>query len=170
MQRISNLFLSGLWCWNLHRVCSWKLFVWYWWVAPPKESKTEKGKVQEECLILSVLRCNSANYYTYSVCGVYELTSALLRNNSNGSNTCNTTFSSSFVAELPFLQGADFFQPHCITSGEFSCDSWKPAAESSLYAIQSRFLLRLAGKRMFLQHYLQLENVSDFRHLESLFC
>ena len=37
------------------------------------------------------------------------LISVLLRSNSYTSNMCNTTFCASSVAELPFLQGADFF-------------------------------------------------------------
>lgn len=83
---------------------------------------------------------------------------------------CNTPFCASFVAELPFLQGADFFQPNCIACRGFSCDSRKPAAESSLFAIQSCFPLPLAGKHMFLQCYLQLEvlPISDTWRVHSL--
>lgn len=81
---------------------------------------------------------------------------------------CNTPFCAFFVTELPFLQGADFFQPNCTTCRGFSCDSRKPAAECSLFAIQPCFPLPLAGKHVSATLF-ATGSVTNFRHLESSF-
>lgn len=82
---------------------------------------------------------------------------------------CNKTFCASFFAELPFLQGADFFFNQIVSPNKNFHATLGNLLQSSLFAIQSCFLLLLAGKHMFLLHYLQLENISHFRHLESSF-
>lgn len=134
--------------------------------------KTKQKRKIKKCLILSVMKWDRTDCCTYctSACVIYGLISALLRTNSCNSSICSTTFCSSFVAELSsFCKGLTVFKQILSPVKNFHVILGN-LLQSSLFAIQSWFCLPLAGKQVYLQHNLQLEDVSHSRHLKSLFC
>lgn len=74
-----------------------------------------------------------------------------------------------FLQSCLFCKGLTFFSNQIVSPDKNFHATLGNLLQSSLFAIQSCFLLLLAGKNMFLLHYLQLENISNFRHLESSF-